>query len=290
MLKKLIGNDLQRLFEQLPLAATLVDEKETLLWVNEKFCDLFGRQAEEFAEATFRDLPCDTALTPLGKEPLYYVPPAQERKEHWLRSSVEKIVTESGTYEIRYFFEVSDFVQVVSEQMQLNEMLAKKNTVDLVTGLPNRQALWPLLESLVSRSRRYGNDLTVIVLQVGLPQIGKDETGERQRLNALMSVKYFLKDQMRWADIVGRLEGGEFLLALPETPEAASKDLIEKIRSGISDIQVTDIAGEHQALDVAFGVSAWCKGDDVATLIRRAQEQLPPIEPDDKVRPFRRTR
>ncbi|HBC57238.1 MAG TPA: hypothetical protein DCZ03_08750 [Gammaproteobacteria bacterium] len=290
MLQKLIGHDLQGLFDQLPLAATLVDEQENLLWVNEKFCTLFGREAKDFADNTFRDLPCDTALTPLGKEPLYYVPPAQGREEHWLRARVDKIEAESGSYEIRYFFEVSDFVQVVSEQMQLNEMLAKKNTVDLVTGLPNRQALWPLLESLVSRSRRYGNDLTIIVMQVGLPEVSKDETGERQRLNALMSVKYFLKDQMRWADIVGRLDGGEFLLALPETPEASSADLIEKIRTGITNIQVTDIAGERQPITAVFGVSAWRKGDDVASLIRRAQEQLPPIVPDDNVRPFRRPR
>jgi diguanylate cyclase (GGDEF)-like protein len=288
MLQLSSSDELHGIMKNLPLAAAVVDSTEKLVWVNGSFCALFAKQASQLVNTTFRDLPCDTALTPLGKEPLYYVPPTSEREEHWLRCRMVPLAAEPTEYQIRYFFEVSDFVQLVSEQMQLNEMLAKKNTVDLVTGLPNRQALWPLLESLVSRSRRYGNELTFMVMLVTLPKLNADETGDRQRLNALMSVKYFLKDQMRWADIVGRLDGGEFLLALPETPEASSVDLMEKLRTGIAEIEISNTVGTHEPLRVHFGISAWRKGDDVTSLIQRAQEQLPPVEPDDTVRPFRR--
>jgi GGDEF domain-containing protein len=80
-----------------------------------------------------------------------------------------------------------------------------------------------------------------------------------------------LKDNVRWADSIGRFVDWEFLLVLPETTAVAALKLSQKIRVHV---------GKHNEalnsapLAVQFGVVEWGRGDDESMLLRRAQLAL----------------
>ena len=137
---------------------------------------------------------------------------------------------------IHYYLDTTDQQNALGDRDRLHEELAQHTTRDAVTGLPNRQALLQGLEPLVSRSRRYHNPLSVIRLRIDNLADIDTEFGKGNSETALTAVSQMLKDQMRWADLIGRFDNDEFLLVLPETAADAANYLLEKLRQRLSDL------------------------------------------------------
>jgi diguanylate cyclase (GGDEF)-like protein len=101
----------------------------------------------------------------------------------------------------------------------------------------------------------------------------QDKYGEDSS-KVLLAISHMLNDQMRWADIIGRLSDDDFLLVLPETHADAASGIAEKIRERIEMLDVPELEFEHSDISVDFGVAEWQKGDDVGLLMMRARETL----------------
>lgn len=122
-------------------------------------------------------------------------------------------------------------------------------------ALPNASGAgdWlALLERELSRCRRYGSPLSLLVLQLA----ESDAEAVRQQELALR-----LRDCLRWVDLIARDGRGEFVLVLPETGETALDALRDKLAA--------NLAGEFPAL--ALGAAAWSRGDDAWLLLQRAR-------------------
>lgn len=79
---------------------------------------------------------------------------------------------------------------------------------------------------------------------------------------------------MRWADLVGRLESGQFVFVLPETDREAASALAHKLATQLRTLNISvdsDLAVQPQA---CFGVAAWEKGDDLRLLLTRSNEAV----------------
>ena len=167
----------------------------------------------------------------------------------------------NGNTNTYFFLDVSEQKALYAEKAVLEDELSRLSTRDKLTGLPNKIALLQGLEPLISRSRRYNNPLTVIHLDVDLSNASDKE-------NSLLKLSHMLRDQMRWADIVGRLNENKFLLILPETPEDAANILVEKLTAKISELK----SAANLEISVFFGVANWTTGDDSRLLLKRAAE------------------
>lgn len=155
------------------------------------------------------------------------------------------------------------WVRDVSEYRRLERELAEQSLTDPVTGLLNTRGLIVALEPQVSRSRRYDSPLSLVMLE---PQ------GEAVDAGMLTRVSRVLKDQMRWADMIGCNEHRQFILALPETRQGDAMKLIEKLRACLL------AAGEGSDAGFAFGVAEWTKSDNAHTLLERAAASLHPAD------------
>ena len=151
-------------------------------------------------------------------------------------------------------------------QEELNHQLREQSLSDAVTGLPNRRALMLALEPQVSRCRRYNSQLSVVLM--GLNESGgPDNSGHAsQRL----AVSRLLKDQLRWADLIGCSDDGEFILVLPETGEDDAQKLVQKLSGQFKHLHSTD----GPRFNACFGIAAWRKSDDASALLRRASLAL----------------
>jgi len=85
----------------------------------------------------------------------------------------------------------------------------------------------------------------------------------------LVGVAQLLKDQLRWADMIGYTEQHEFILVLPETNAEAAVRLADKL--------------EHQLIELMpppadrccrLGIASWRKSDNAATLLKRTAQSL----------------
>jgi len=255
-----------------PLGVLILDPEGRITWLNstlEKLLDipsgrLIGQSAAD-ADAAWRELLFDP-------EPTLFLEAGASRPARWLQTWRATPPGMDGA--IHYFADISNLQNALEDRDRLHEELAQHTTRDTVTGLPNRQALLQGLEPLVSRSRRYHNPLSVIRLRIDNLGDIDAEYGEGNGEAALTAVAQMLKDQMRWADLIGRFDNDEFLLVLPETDADAANHLLEKLRQRLAGLTPSAADGRTIALVAQFGVAGWQQGDDRAKLLRRAREQL----------------
>ncbi len=125
--------------------------------------------------------------------------------------------------------------------------------LDVDTGLLNRRNVLQELNAQVSRSRRYGNVLSV--LHLSLPAALAPELRR--------SLAQALKATLRWVDIIGRWEDDALLVILPETSHEAASVLARKLREVMQ-----QVLGD--CVPNTVGVAQWARGEEATALVARA--------------------
>lgn len=156
----------------------------------------------------------------------------------------------------------------ITERDNLAKQLQQHDTVEPVSGLLNAQAIGNSLDPLVSRSRRYDNPLSVVTMAITNLSTANDS---RQ---AIVAVSQLLRDQLRWADMVGRNADGHFVFVLPETGKEAAVALANKITAQLGGLAIRDAGGRPFRPLACFGVAQWGRGDDSGLLLKRAADAL----------------
>jgi diguanylate cyclase (GGDEF)-like protein len=102
-------------------------------------------------------------------------------------------------------------------KMQLYEKMKRLATTDGLTGLCNHRNFVKALVRELSRARRYGHSLSVIILDVDHFKQYNDSNGHLKGNEILVEVTETMKKMIRNADILARYGGEEFAIILPET-------------------------------------------------------------------------
>ena len=121
--------------------------------------------------------------------------------------------------------DIGQFATTVSEAMamalanlKLRETLRNQAIRDGLTGLFNRRYLEETLERELSRGKRQGNPLGVIMLDLDHFKEYNDTFGHNAGDELLCALGQLIQDQVRREDIACRFGGEEFLLIMPGAP------------------------------------------------------------------------
>ncbi|GEM_PF-904871 len=251
---------LEALCHQAPMALLLADAEGRLLWANaqaERWLEAQGQPGEPLEGLLERGL-----RPVLGEADLY-----QGRDGRWLRHFA--VTLPDGRYAV-YLLDAEGERQAAMDRHELLRALEAQQTRDPLTGLYNRPMLMQLLDSQVSRSRRYGNPLSVILLELG--EVRLLEGVEAGVDEVVLAAGQALREQLRWVDQVGRFAERLFLLVLPETPAEAALELARKL---VRRLALLEPEGRSRLqLQVFAGASGWHRGDDLRRLLSRAEEAL----------------
>lgn len=158
---------------------------------------------------------------------------------------------------------------VVAAQRDVEGAWRELAITDPLTGLANHRQLVQALEGEIKRSRRTGQPLAVVLLDLdGLKQIN-DRHGHLAGSLAIRRVAEALLGSCRGTDTAARFGGDEFALVLPETGEAPAWH----VARGIVNRLATD--AEKPNLSISVGVAVYPgNGETVEALLNAADVAL----------------
>jgi diguanylate cyclase (GGDEF)-like protein/PAS domain S-box-containing protein len=178
----------------------------------------------------------------------------------------------------QYQKKLEDTNRLLNEQLQenvaLHAMLTEQTLRDPLTGLHNRRYLEETLPRELSRAKRVGYPMALIMVDLDHFKRVNDTYGHPTGDAVLKAMASILLHGAREGDIICRYGGEEFLVALPNmTIESA----LERAKTWQSALSSTSI--RHGAFSIkttlSAGISAFPNnGADVDTLLRLADEAL----------------
>ncbi|WP_456412031.1 diguanylate cyclase [Thiolapillus sp.] len=114
-------------------------------------------------------------------------------------------------------------------KMQLYEKMKRLATTDGLTGLCNHRNFVKALRKELKRSKRYGHQLSVIILDVDHFKHYNDTNGHLKGNLVLKKVTATMKNAIRSMDTLARYGGEEFAIILPETDREQALNMAERM-------------------------------------------------------------
>jgi len=140
-------------------------------------------------------------------------------------------------------------------QARLEWSLFQQSIVDSLTGVLNRRGLEQALERELARFYRYGEDLTLVMLDLDHFKRLNDKYGHAAGDAILVQVGQLLTGQLRKTDVVGRLGGEEFVLLFPHTDISKAGPIVDQLCLALK--ECTDfIPSTDVRVTASFGVSS----------------------------------
>jgi diguanylate cyclase (GGDEF)-like protein len=156
------------------------------------------------------------------------------------------------------------------ELQELARELRFQATTDPLTGLHNRLKFDETLASEMSRAKRYGTPLTLVLYDVDHFKQVNDVHGHQIGDNALVRLSQIVSMHIRNIDLLARWGGEEFVILIPGSDGEMARQAAEKLAAVIGQV-VFDEAG---TITCSFGIAQYADGDSAETLITRADNAL----------------
>ncbi|MBN2233288.1 MAG: diguanylate cyclase [Deltaproteobacteria bacterium] len=148
-------------------------------------------------------------------------------------------------------------------------------TIDELTGLFNRRALFNRIVEEHSRAERYQDTFSLLLFDIDDFKLINDTHGHLAGDAVLRKMANFLKGSLRTSDFLGRFGGEEFICVLPSTGLDKARMVGEKLRMLLTKKVFEDSRGEVKIkVTVSIGVSQYHTGDTLDEVIKRADDAL----------------
>lgn len=145
-------------------------------------------------------------------------------------------------------------LKLADRMMRAEASLQATLRQDALTGLFNRRHFFEIAEIEFERAKRYGNPLSVMMLDLDYFKQINDQYGHLVGDKALIKVAQLCKTMMRSADLVARYGGEEFAILLPQTGIDEAELLAERLRTSIGALDIL-IDAHHLRLCMSIGVA-----------------------------------
>ena len=154
---------------------------------------------------------------------------------------------------IQIYQELKESREQLEQSMGIEHHLAR---TDALTGIPNLRFLQETVEAECARARRYGQPLSVIMVDLDYLKSVNDARGHATGDDALRYVARLARESCREVDVVGRCGGDEFLFVLTSTRAKEANIIAERFRRRLAESAIaTD--GEPVQVTVSLGVAEW---------------------------------
>jgi len=140
--------------------------------------------------------------------------------------------------------------------IKLFEKTQRQATTDGLTSLVNHKTFYEILEKELWRSRRYGGQISMIMVDIDNLKTINDTSGHRAGDKVIAEISKRIKSCTRQIDIAARYGGDEFAVILPNTSLTDAVVVAERI---VDTVAKTPIVWKKEqiALSVSVGLGQY---------------------------------
>jgi diguanylate cyclase (GGDEF)-like protein len=161
----------------------------------------------------------------------------------------------------------------MGKRLELQELardLRFQATTDPLTGLYNRLKFDEALAGEMSRAKRYGTSLALVLYDVDHFKQVNDIYGHQIGDDVLVRLSQIVAKHIRNTDLLARWGGEEFVILAPGSDDEMARQAAEKLAAII---QRTEFDGVG-SITCSFGIAQYADGDGTEMLIARADHAL----------------
>ena len=131
---------------------------------------------------------------------------------------------------------LQDELDSKNQQLEVaNEQLKQLSITDGLTGLFNHRHVHELLHEEYERSKRTGDAMAVVMLDLDRFKDLNDTHGHPTGDVVLAETARILRDGAREIDMIGRYGGEEFIAILPDADESAALQFADRVRKQVEE-------------------------------------------------------
>jgi diguanylate cyclase (GGDEF)-like protein len=178
-----------------------------------------------------------------------------------------------GPGELTLIRRVAECCEVALQNAAMVETLRSQVSTDFLTGCFNRRAFDEYLRMEVTRGRRYGRPLSLLLLDVDHFKWVNDGLGHQVGDHVLKRLGAALREAFRSTDRICRYGGDEFAIVFPETHKEEAARLGERLR-----VQLRSTFPDHvlqRSITVSLGVAGYPEdGEEPEKVLNAADRAL----------------
>ena len=194
------------------------------------------------------------------------------------RALMEASFVNAYTFAFTLFFSVLwaglvliiDATDIQSQLEHRSEVFRSLATTDELTGLYNRHSLDARIDSETERSARYGEPLSIIMMDVDHFKRVNDTWGHDAGDEVLKRIAAIVVELVREPDSVYRWGGEEIIVLAPHTPLDGAVTLAEKLRKAIA----AEAFPKAGTVTASFGAAEFLPGEGVERWFKRVDQAM----------------
>ena len=292
---------LSRAVEQSPASIVITDTNGRIEYVNPRFTEVTGYNAEDAIGQNPRIL--KTGMTPMetyrdlwntitaGRDwqgefvnrkkngEIYYelasispILDAHGSITHYV--AVKENITERKESQLQLRTMNDQLAEQVQENLKLQEILREQTLRDPLTGLYNRRYLDETMKREIARAEREKYPLSFLMIDIDHFKDLNDTYGHSAGDAVLVALGDLFHTRIRQGDIVCRYGGEEFIVIMPQADVEDAKRRAEEIRRDFGDLYI-NCDGIELSATISIGIALYPQhGNDTDTVIKAADAAL----------------
>jgi len=150
------------------------------------------------------------------------------------------------------------------------EKITELSETDYMLNIYNRSKFMEELKNEIKRVNRYGNNLSLIMLDVDYFKEINDRYGHMTGDQILIKLTEVINRKIRDLDIFARYGGDEFIIITPNTDLDEAAKLAQRLRESIAETNFENLQG----VTCSFGVAEYSSQDNIDSFIKKVDDAL----------------
>ncbi len=171
----------------------------------------------------------------------------------------------SGAVEI--FSDASELLQI----REMNKELLRQTHLDVLTGVPNKQAFLDAMDREWFRFKRYNTPFSLLAIDIDYFRQLNDAYGRATGDAVLQWLVKQLRSSLRRADILGRVGGDKFMVLLSFSNRKSTLKVARMVQEMVRNEPCLDLP---IAMTVSIGAVTIEDGESLANVIDRTEKAL----------------